>query len=62
MENLNGYIAFYKGKQIEVRAETSHAAQQIAAEQFKAKKAWEVSVYLCERADGTQVVHSTGSV
>lgn len=50
---MNGYIALYKGKQIEVHAATSYEA----AVQFKAKKTWEVSVYLCEK-DGKQVTHT----
>lgn len=53
---MNGYIAFYRGKQIEVRAATSYEAQQKAAQQFKAKKSYEVTVVLCEK-DGQQVVH-----
>lgn len=58
---MNGYIAFYKGKQIEVRAETAYKAQLAAAAQFKAKKSYEVHVVLCEKADGTQVVHTPDS-
>lgn len=58
---MNGYIAFYRGKQIEVHAQTSYEAQQIAARQFKARKAYEVHVVLAER-DGQQVVHSTGAL
>lgn len=54
---MNGYIAFYKGKQIEVHAETSLKAQEIAAAQFKAKKRYEVTVVLAEK-DGVQVVHT----
>jgi hypothetical protein len=51
---MNGYKAFYKGKQIDVYAETSYAAQVKAAEQFKAKKRYEVTVALCElNTDGT---------
>ena len=46
---MNGYKAFYRGKSIEVYADTSYQAQQKAATQFKAKKSWEVSVYLCEK-------------
>ena len=46
---MNGYKAFYRGKTIEVYADTSYQAQQKAAAQFKAKKSWEVSVYLCEK-------------
>ncbi len=64
---MNGYKAFFKGKEIEVYAETSFAAQRKAAEQFKAKKAYEVTVMLCETGtDGTQpgqaVVHSGGEL
>ena len=43
---MNTYKAFYKGKQIEVKADTSYQAQQIAAKQFKAKKEYEVTVVL----------------
>ncbi len=55
---MNGYIAFYRGKQIEVHAETSYDAQKKAAAQFKAKKSYEVTVVLAEK-DGKPVVHST---
>ena len=56
--NLNGYIAIYKGKQIEVYAETSYKAQLKAAEVFKAKKSYEVTVMLCERPDSSEVIHT----
>ena len=56
-EKMNGYIALYRGKRIEVHAETSHQAQTIAAGKFKAKKSYEVSVYLAEK-DGEQVTHT----
>ena len=46
---MNGYIALYKGKQLEVYANTSYEAQQKASAQFKAKKSYEVDVYLCEK-------------
>ena len=63
---MNGYKAFYKGKSIEVYAETSFKAQELAAQKFKAKKSYEVTVMLCEtnvvQGVGTQVVHSTGSL
>ena len=54
---MNGYKAFYKGKTCEVYASTSYEAQQQAATQFKAKKAYEVTVMLCEK-QGEQVVHT----
>jgi hypothetical protein len=53
---MNGYIAFYKGKQIEVYAETSFEAQKKAAEVFKAKKRYDVVVHLCEK-DGKEIIH-----
>ena len=64
---MNGYKAFYKGKSIEVYAETSFQAQEKAAKQLKAKKAYEVTVVLCEKdTDGTkpgvQVTHSPASL
>lgn len=55
---MNGYKAFYRGKSIEVHAKTSYEAQQIAAKQFKAKKTYEVTVVLCEREDGSEVIHT----
>jgi len=56
---MNGYIAIYKGKRIEVFAESSYKAQLKAAEQFKARKSHMVDVYLCQRADGSIVTQST---
>lgn len=38
------FIAFYKGKQTVVHADTSYAAQLKAAAFFKAKKSYEVTV------------------
>lgn len=56
---MNGYIAFYRGKQIEVYAATSYEAQQKAAAMFKARKSYEVTVMLAEK-DDKQVTHHTG--
>lgn len=53
---MNGYKAFYKSKQIEVYADSSLQARDKAAQQFKAKKAYQVTVVLCEK-DGEQVTH-----
>ena len=55
--HMYGYIAFYKGKRIEVYANTSYEAQQKAAALFKAKKSYEVSVMLAEK-DGQAVTHT----
>ena len=61
---MNKYIAFYNGRKIEVQAETSYAAQQEAVKQFKPSKskAHMVHVHICEREDGSTVVHSTASL
>jgi hypothetical protein len=45
---MRTYIAFYNGKKISVTAETSYAAQLVAAKIFKAKKSWQVSVILAD--------------
>jgi len=58
---MNGYLAFYKGKQIEVHAATSFEAQTKAATIFKARKQYQVTVVLCEKS-GEQVTHSTASL
>ena len=53
---MNGYIAFYRGKSVNVQADTSYQAQQKAAALFKARKSYEVTVVLAEK-DGQPVVH-----
>ena len=55
---MNGYKAFYRGRSIEVHAETSYKAQIAAAMKFKARHTHEVAVVLCERADGSVVAHT----
>jgi len=52
------YIAFYRGKQMEIKALRSFDAQEIAAKAFKARKSYEVTVMLVGRPDGTEVVHT----
>ena len=51
---MNGYIAFYKSKTINVYADTIYEAQQQAAKIFKVKKAYQVAIVLAERG-GEQV-------
>ena len=53
---MNGYKAFYRGKSIEVHAESSYQAQLKAAALFKAKKSYQVTVILCEK-NGKQITH-----
>lgn len=59
-EGLCGYVAFYQGKRVEVYAPTLYAAHKKVAEQLKvpAKKEHLISVTLCERADGSEVIHT----
>lgn len=58
---MNGYICFYRGKKVEILAETSLQAQTKAAAHFKAKKSWEVSVVLAEKS-GEQVTHNPATL
>lgn len=51
-----GFIAFYKNKKMEVWADSALAARDIAAEKFKARRPYDVSVVLAEK-DGKQVTH-----
>lgn len=57
----NGYKAFYKGKSLDVYAETSYKAQLKAAELFKAKKSYDVTVILCE-SNNNPIIHSTSAI
>lgn len=41
---MRAYIAFYRGREIQVQAESSYAAQLKAAAEFRARKAYEVTV------------------
>jgi len=64
-DTSNGYVCFYKDQRIEVHADTSANAQISAYNILKGMyprrkiKAWEITVMLAERSDGTAVVHST---
>ncbi len=52
----NGYIAMYKGKKVEVMADTKLEARDLAAEHFRARKPYDVTVMLAEKG-GKQVTH-----
>ena len=53
---MNGYVAFYRGKRIEVYAATTIEARDKAAASFKARKAYDVTVMLAEK-NGEPVTH-----
>ena len=58
---MNGYIAFWHGKKIEIFAASSYAAQVEAARIFKTKKSYDVTVVLAEK-DGQTVTHNTAAI
>lgn len=51
---MRTYIAFYKGNKAIVHADTSYTAQLIAAQHFKAKKSYDVTVRLADVEHSTQ--------
>jgi len=54
---MNTYHAFYNGKEIELKADSSYQAQQKAAITFKAKKSYQVTVVLVALEDNKEIVH-----
>ena len=45
---MRTYQAFYRGREITVEAESSYAAQSKAAQEFRARRSWEVTVVLAD--------------
>ena len=60
---MNGYVCFYNGRKVEVRANTSYMAQGTAAAIFglKPKMQYKINVVLAER-NGETVAHSTAAL
>ena len=58
---MNEYKAFYKGKTLELTANSSYEAQVQAGFKFLAKRSSDVSVVLCE-VSGKQVIHNASSL
>ena len=56
-KKANGYVAFYKNRRTEVRADTSREAQLLAAHYFRVKKTHDVTVVLAEKED-QPVIHT----
>ncbi len=54
---MNKYVTYYRGHKAIHHANTTYEAQQKAAKEFKARKTYEVTVYLVEK-DGKEVVHT----
>lgn len=54
---MSTYLCFWRGKQLEVNAPTSYAAQLKAAEHWKVKKAYEIAVTLAAK-DGVEIIHT----
>lgn len=58
MTGKHGYIAMYKGKQVEVYTNDGiYAAKVEAAKLLKAKKTSDVIIALCEKPNGEEVIH-----
>lgn len=59
---MNKYGAIWQGKELEVMADSTYQAQQLAAEQFqkvagrRKVKGWEITIGLLE-LDGVEYVH-----
>jgi hypothetical protein len=47
------YLAYYRGRTIEIKAPNSYTAQNLAAIQFGARKAYQVAVVLADEAIDT---------
>ena len=45
---MRTYLCLWRGKRLTVQANTTLEAQTLAAKQFKARKQYEVSVYLAD--------------
>ena len=61
---MNGYVALWSGKRVEVQADTSYAAQCLAVAEFakgtrRKVNGYDVTVVLAERG-GVAVVHAAG--
>ena len=50
------YLAYYRGRTIEVQAPNSYTAQNLAAIQFGARKAYQVAVVLADQPVDTTSV------
>jgi hypothetical protein len=55
-KTVNTYAAFYKHQKIEVKAETTYAAQIASAKILGARKSYKVAVMLLENESGP-VIH-----
>jgi len=53
----NLYECFFKRDRVTIRAATTYEAQQLAAAHFRAKKSYEVTVVLAEKA-GEPITHT----
>jgi len=46
---MRQYRAFYNGRTYDLQADSTYAAQEIAARYFKAKKSYKVAIVLLDR-------------
>jgi len=57
----NIYHAFYRGKKIEIKSDTTYHAQQKAKDIFRARNGWEITIVLVSK-ESTPVIHSTAEI
>jgi hypothetical protein len=50
MQTCRIYLAYYRGRTIQIKAPNSYTAQNLAAIQFGARKSYQVAVVLADRA------------
>lgn len=53
----NGYVAFYKGKRVEVYGPTLFLAREVVKNHFKVKKPWTINIMIAEDSEGKEVIH-----
>jgi hypothetical protein len=58
---MNEYVAFYKGKDCVVFADTSYEAQRFAVAVLKPRHSYDITVILVEK-EGVPVIHSTTEI
>lgn len=57
-KKANVYLAFYRGKQTEVWADTSLEAQRLAAHYWRVRKSFDATVVLAGKTNNQPVTHT----
>jgi hypothetical protein len=59
---MRKYLCVWRGKRVEIKAETTYRAQIDAAIQLGVKRTYEVAVFLMTDNEGNEVQHATGAL